>query len=411
VWRLSADNMNTRYLLFPLAFVASTLSGATACSSDAATEDDDLTSCGSDRAELVLWSGGASFDPILDKLTPNVKCTHYFVGVPLNANDKTNFHGNVASEIAAIHKRGSNFHALAEFHWGSWRDWAAKNNKTWEEAGVEFRKRMATAGFDLHDGDSDTWAINELPSTLIVGNSGISSATVRDNAKKAITGLYDGAGSVHKKGAIYRVTLGQDTSESTLANAKPYLESFLADSTFWASMSQHVRWWGDEVYADPLDECQPSTVVGARAQHINDYVFHLPRLATSQNDSAARSFLQATFTPILNGAWKAPVGYGRNDIPGAQFEDHVATEVYAVRAWQSNHTSYGKRLGFAWAPPSDAQDQSEAKTIGNRIGTAVSASFVPGAHADAACGGASYPQCQCKVSNAQFTGAWAKEFP
>ena len=39
-----------------------------------------------------------------------------------------------------------------------------RNNRTWTEAGKEFRTRMATAGYDVSLGD--TWAMNEVPSSV-----------------------------------------------------------------------------------------------------------------------------------------------------------------------------------------------------------------------------------------------------
>lgn len=359
---------------------------------------------------MLLWSATDPFTPILDPLTPNLKCTHYYVGVPLSANDKTNFHPGVKNELDAIHERGSNFHALAEFHWGSWRQWTIDNNKTWFDAGVEFRRRMDAAGFDLHYGDSDTWAINELPTSVLHSDDpNMPASEVRAHAIAAIRGLYQGPNQdVNKKGVVYRAGVGQNyTNLGAMNEAKQRAKAWLMDSAFWASMNEYVRFWAEETYADPYNECVPSTLAAARAGHIDDYVFHLPNLAEKGPAIAARNFFRKTFTPLLNGSWGTVEmqGYGRNHIGEDAFKNHVSTEVYAVRAWQNQHPAYGNRLGFAWAPASS--DRAATDRVGARIGNAVDDVFKPGHGASYACSpSGAFTLCQCKLEGAQFIEAW-----
>lgn len=388
-------------------------SGAQGQDDEATSADDEALARCAERSELLLWSPNTPFTSILDQLTPNLKCTHWYVGIPLVAGDKTNFHAGVKNEIDAVHQRGSNFHALAEFQWTAWRQWTLDNKKTWYEAGVEFRRRMDLAGFDVHSGDSDTWAINEIPSTVVTGHGDLSASQVRENIKDAVRGLFDGPKKEGKKGAIYRVGAPQDyTDQNNLQTSKQRQEAFLSDDAFWASMNLHVRWWADEVYADPLDECVPNTLVAERARHINDYVFHFPALAEKGPAMVARSFLRKTFTPLLNAAWKAPLGYGRNDIDADDFAMHVSTQVYAVRAWQAQHPQYGRRMGFAWAPhPANDADKARVPDIGKRLGDAVDDAFAPGHGASYACSpSGAYTLCQCSVGNAKFIETWANVF-
>lgn len=378
---------------------------------EAQSDDEALAQC-SERKELILWSPNASFAPILDQLTPNLKCTQWYVGVPLVAGDKVNFHPGVKNEIDAIHQRGSNFHALAEFQWTAWRQWTIDNDKTWFEAGVEFRKRMDAAGFTIHYGDSDTWAINEIPSSVVFSDDASTpTSQVRANVMNAIRGLYEGGqGSHQKKGVAYRVGVGQDyTSFGAMNLSKQRVEAFLSDDGFWASMNLHVRWWADEVYADPMNECVAGAITADRARHINDYVFHLPDLA-EHGPATAKNFLRKTFTPLLNAAWKAPLGYGRNDVSADDFIMHVSTEVYAVRAWQSQHPAYGDRLGFAWVPhPANDADKLRVPDIGKRIGNAVDDVFKAGHGASYACSPTgAFTLCQCNVNGAQFVETWAQ---
>ena len=66
-----------------------------------------------------------------------------------------------ASRIRAL---GSAFHALAEINVTGWTSWVASTGSSWYAAGVEARRRMATAGYDVAAGD--TWALNELSSAV-----------------------------------------------------------------------------------------------------------------------------------------------------------------------------------------------------------------------------------------------------
>ena len=123
------------------------------CSAEQATtgsDEDQLGSC-SELTQVILWAPRSGLGNITKNLTPNLDCTHYYVMVPLNANDKTSFHGNVGTEIANVHALGKNFHAVAEFNVSAWRRWISDSPGTrdWHSAGVQFRQRMATAGFQL----------------------------------------------------------------------------------------------------------------------------------------------------------------------------------------------------------------------------------------------------------------------
>ena len=109
-------------------------------------------------------------------------CAEYYVSIPPIVGDKTNLRPGQADRIRAL---GANFHALAEFHWTTWSRWVTDNATTWYAAGVEMRKRMAQAGFDVAAGD--TWAVNEFPSTVRSG-----SGTARENARELVRGLYEG---------------------------------------------------------------------------------------------------------------------------------------------------------------------------------------------------------------------------
>src|SRR4029434_8122517 len=98
------------------------------------------------------------------------------------ANDKTVPRSGQAERIRAL---GPRFHAMAEANLSGWQTWVIANGKTGVQAGHEFRRRMAAAGYDVTLGD--LWAMNEVPSS-VRQNAGQS----RRNLLDFLQGLYEG---------------------------------------------------------------------------------------------------------------------------------------------------------------------------------------------------------------------------
>ncbi len=397
------------------------LAGCSGSSADdgAVSQDDELASC-SNASEVFLWSSRDSLLPVGRGLTPNAKCTQYYMAIPLVANDKTRFHDNVAAEIAQVHKLGSNFHAVAEFNFGAWSQWIALSPGTrdWRAAGLEFRHRMQIAGFELKAGSSDSWLVQELPSTLINSHDGIDKHDVRAHVVTLVKALAEGDGSITKMGGLVRAGDGQtQTNPYALPGYKGYLEDLLTDQGFWNGIRPYVRWWGEEVYADAHDVCvnDPSVDVAVKASHVNDYVFHLPRLAAvgPAEASAARSFLDATFTPWLNAAWNADVGYGDNRISSDEMQQLISLEVYSARAWQKSHPgAVADHVAFAWVPivATDAEKEASDEQAA-RLSSAIDESYGKGQGASYACSpSGAYTYCACRVPGAAFTESWHNVF-
>ena len=396
----------------------------TGCSSSDATgtDEDNLGSC-SELTQVLLWAPRDPLAPITKNLTPNLACTHYYVMLPLNANDKTNFHGNVATEIANVHNLGNNFHAVAEFNVSAWRKWIAMSPGTrdWHSAGVEFRKRMATAGFVLFDGQSDTWMIQEMPTTLVGAKNGIDPAQVRKDFIGAMRGLHDADGSLpKKKGGAFRAGHGQAMDSSLtssqidwiLNSEKQSIEAWLEDTAFWNAADAYMRFWSEETYADPHVACVPGSSVGARANSISDYTFHVPLLADEggAKTAAARAFFHKAYLPIMSAAWMNDVGYGNTNVSLDNMKNHVSTEIYAVKAFFSTHAAYtGQRIGFAWVP--DGTNPADDTELGVRIANAIDDAYADGHGASYACSpSGAFTLCQCSVSGASFVPAWGKVF-
>src|SRR5215208_6018277 len=130
-------------------------------------------------------------------------CANYYVSIPPNTTDKTVLRPAQAPPIRAL---GPQFHAMAEIHFTGWSNWvAADSTRTWFDAGVEARRRMTVAGFDVNAGD--IWAVNEFPSNVRTGTG-----PARQNARDFVRGLYKGDDSTPVRGLIWVNGIGQPTT-------------------------------------------------------------------------------------------------------------------------------------------------------------------------------------------------------
>ena len=154
-------------------------------------------------------------------------CANYYVSVPPLAADKTALRVNQAGQIRAL---GSQFHAMAEINVTGWTSWvAADSSRTWFDAGVEARRRMAAAGFDVNAGD--IWAVNEF-SSAVRTNTGAARANMRD----LVRGLHTGDGTTPVQGLIWVSGIGQPTTNlgPYKSNVKAWLATHRSGAT-WAS--------------------------------------------------------------------------------------------------------------------------------------------------------------------------------
>ena len=89
----------------------------------------------------------------------------------------------------------------------AWGTWVADTGDTWYQAGVEARRSMAAAGYDVTLGD--TWAVNEFSAAVRQG-----SGTARADARNFVHGLFDGDGTT-ARGTVFTVGMGQGTTYMT----------------------------------------------------------------------------------------------------------------------------------------------------------------------------------------------------
>ncbi len=267
-------------------------------------------------------------------------CAEYYVSVPPLVADKTTFRRDQASRIRAL---GPSFHAMAEIHFTTWSRWVASTGSSWFTAGVTARERMAAAGYDVTQGD--TWALNELTTAVRRGDG-----NARANVREFLRGLYEGDGSRPTRGTVLIVGFGQRTSDLTAYQNT--LQNWLADSAFWTDMATYVSDWSQEVYGDLRAHAVPGEAVADRREYLNDYLQYKLVLANAGPPAieAARSFLQAAYSPLANAAWPRETAWGWTMVPVDQMSAYISAQVDAMRFFTATTGQARDHWGFAWAP-------------------------------------------------------------
>ena len=352
-------------------------------------------------AEFVFYAArdwGRLAPKLAERASP---CADYYISVPPLVSDKTNPRPNQAGRIRAL---GPRFHAMAEIHWTTWQNWVRTTGRSWYDAGVEARRRMAAAGYDVARGD--TWALNEFPSSVRRGLG-----TAREDARAFVTGLYEGDGRP-VQGAVFVIGVMHGTRDASLY--KSTLRTWLADSPFWLDMSRTVRFWAQEVYGDARRWGVPGAAPTVRRDYLNDFLQHSAHLGSVAPGAygAASAFLAQAHTPIANAGWQWPAGLGWTMVTGDQMRHFVSAQTYALRNFAAKRPG-PDRFGFAWAPNnemglSNAEFVSQTGQLLDRLGAALSESggdapFDPGIHA---CASSGLDWCHADVAGAWFTDAW-----
>jgi hypothetical protein len=323
-------------------------------------------------------------------------CVDFYVSVPPVVRDKTLMRPDQADRIREF---GVHFHPMAEIHYATWRSWIASHPpNTFYSAGVEAGQRLLAAGYE-------TWALNELPSSVRQGQSG-----ARANAADFIRGLYDGSGGV--PGCVFVVGVGQSTLPLDVYRTN--LSGWLRDSMFWSDISGRVRFWAQEVYPDIRDWAVPGASREQRSQHLADYLMHplalAQSLAADPTTAAARSFLADTYVALTNDAWQWSSGFGWTNVPIDLMQPFISEQVFAVRHYAGSHPQEAPagRFGAAWAP----QPQPPVPDIvllRARTASALHYAYAQGGSSQTgACGPpGAHEWCQGELPGAAFVEGWA----
>jgi hypothetical protein len=357
------------------------------------------------RPARVIFYAQTDWRRLATTLAANASpCADYYISVPPLVSDKTQERSDEAWRIRAL---GSNFHALAEINMPAWRKWVTGGSGSWYQAGVEARKRMAAAGFDVAQGD--TWAVNEFSSGVRQGNG-----TARTDAREFVHGLFDGDGTLPAtRGVVWTIGIGQGLTDT--GTYKTNLENWLQDTSFWGDMSAYVSDWSQETYGDFRNYGVAGSSLPSRRDYLNDFLEHVLVLANAgpPTIASARSYLQSAYTPLANAAWAYTSGYGWTSVAYDQMENYVSAQTYALRSFGSAQAQ--DRMGFAWAPTntlglSSTDFTAQTGAILTRLAAAIhdSAQTVdPSDPGVGACGPAGQNQwCNGEIAGAWFNGAW-----
>jgi hypothetical protein len=317
-------------------------------------------------------------------------CAEYFVSVPPLTDDKTQPRPNQAWRIRAL---GASFHALAEINVTGWTTWVAETGTSWYEAGVEARRRMADAGYDVAAGD--TWALNEI-SSAVRQNAGNARANMRD----FLDGFHDGDGVLPTaRGVVWVIGIGQGTADLSVYQSR--LQAWFEDAEFWTAMSRDVSDWQQEVFGDVRKYAVPGAPREARRDALNEYLQHPSTLAAAAPPGigAAKPFMADAYGPLANAAWQWEAGFGFTNVPVDLMQDFVSAQVYAARS------AGNARFGFSWQPKNltglgAAEFTAQTNDILARLAGAIADSSVS---PEAACGA---DWCNRELTGATFTTAW-----
>jgi hypothetical protein len=343
---------------------------------------------------------------LVTKLAANASpCADYFFTIPPLVADKTQPRADQAWRIRAL---GPRFHALAELNWTAWSNWVATTGSSWYQAGVEARRRIAAAGYDVTQGDG--WSLNELSSAVRRGDG-----TARADARSFLHGLYDGDGSLPPaRGAVLITGMGQGTGDLSVYQAR--LQNWYLDAPFWGDMSAYVSDWSQEVYGDLRNFAVPGADLGTRRDELTAYLDHELALANAApaSASAARAFLQGAYNPLANAAWQWDSGFGWTAASVDLMKQFVSAQTYALR--QARAAGSLDRFGFAWAPKNltglpAADFTAQTGELLDRLAAAIHDSAETRDPADAGVGACGYPAtlawCGGDVAGASFNTAWS----
>ncbi len=397
------------------------------------------------RVEVVVWTA-INWNRIADGFENNpLPCAEYWVSIPPGLV-ATNL--RLSTIFDQINQHGPQFHPMAEMAlegpgtvgtpgtgWYAWVNADVVPRRTWYDAGVEFRRRMFTAGLDVTKGE--TWLLNEFNRSTIRNTPPANQDEPfysRADMRELVRGLYEGAPGMPPAPGAVEIGINythQAMPDAEVAAYKEELKNFLLDSAFWADMDGRVRWMIKEAYPDARKHGVPDSTRTKRRRQMEQYLFHMADLAAvaPKEASVAKEFLRDTYMTLGSATWAAlgprenfRIGHGWTLFPLEHMLHFVSEQVYAMRYYADAHPKFGPggRLGFSWQPTNNPIPPSTAglpaeeflagqDAIADRIGSAVQHAYAsPDAPAIDACRppGSGEQWCNSFVPEAEFTSAW-----
>ena len=227
-----------------------------------------------------------------------------------------------------------------------WAAWVAGNGGSWFAAGVEARKRMAAAGYDVTR--ADKWA-----GTRSRRRPCQHGCRPSKRAGELLRGFGTPATAACRRPRASRSSSASVRVRRTLIAYQSRMESWLQDTAFWAQISQYVSDWSDEVYGDVRAWAVPGASASERrARCVNHYLQHrivLARAGPEAVATAVAGFLESASTPLANAAWQWGSAFGWTAVPVDQMKGYVSSQVHALRTfartWSGSRRPVRLRVG------------------------------------------------------------------
>jgi hypothetical protein len=378
------------------------------------------------HVESVFWTvNTGDWLRVGDALAANPSpCADYYISIPPQANDKTLLRGAQDELVRAL---GPHIHPVAEMTLGTRVGWLAKwieTGHSWFSAGVEFRRRMAAAGYRFDLGE--TWLLNEFDVSTRRDEPPYSRAAMKD----LLRGLYYGDGTGPTVPGI--VEIGIAHTHQNIPDVEGYkaeLKEWLQDSDFWSSVDPYISVLTKEVYGDARFWGVAGTSRNDRTRHLTEFMEHPMNLVRSGSAEieAARNLFERAYMPLGNATWPALgpdpfsppfcCGHGWTMIPLDDMLSFVSEQIYAVRHYAQSHPQGAPagRLGFSYQPVNNfglppAEFAAAQRAILARIASAIRDAYGDGgASSVGACFERGGEENWCRgadVPGAVFTDAW-----
>jgi hypothetical protein len=314
------------------------------------------------RAEAVFWTGSDWLRLTGALAADRSPCAEYWLSIPPLAANKKGLRVLQDDLVRAL-----GIHPVAEMTLGDrtgWANWVKDNNKTWYEAGVEFRKAMARAGYDVTAGE--TWLLNEFDRSTARDAERTQPdhpvpAYRRADMRELLRGLYEGAPGMPASAGIAEIGIHfRHQNIPDLATYKADMQGWLLDDAFWSDADRYLRWLAVENYPDTRLWGVPGSSRDERRRHLEDYLFHLLELVRSGPPTVAQRVFEEKFLPLENGGWRARggdqfefvTGHGNTIVDDVTMRQFVSEQVYATRHYAGTHPhgAPAGRIGFSWQP-------------------------------------------------------------
>ena len=377
------------------------------------------------QAQVVFWTAN-DWVPLAEELKSQLSpCVEYYISIPPRAADKTVLRDDQDDVIRAL---GPQFHPVAEVRLTGdpgWAEWVtAQPGRTWFDVGVEFRKRMAAAGYRADQ--KETWLLNELDRSTRRNEAPFPRAAMAE----LLRGLYQGDASGPRVPGIVEIGIAYTHQNiPDVAGYKAEMKAWLADSAFWSTVAPYISVLTKEAYADARFWGVAGTSRNERARQLSEYMQHTMNLVASGPASiaAARALWTRAYMPLGNATWPALgpdpysppfcCGHGWTQISLDEMLSFVSEQIYANRRYVGNHRQGPPkgRFGFSWQPTNNYELPGPAwndakRAIASRIGAAIRYAYRPGlAASNYACrppGGETDFCLGANVPGAAFTDAW-----